>query len=226
MRNFNYSRLKCEVFYIAERSGPKKYRSGPDLLKLDRHEIIAIRESLKKIALSRIMDAHDAEDIVQDTLLTMITNRPEGELRKDLYAWSRGILRNKVGNYYRKSRRHAALGKSNYITRKRTPAAPSAAVQETMTSHRELRKIITEKLAEFTPETRHVMELLISGFKAGEIAEHLNPESYQNVINRLYRGRKKLARELVKCGFGPRLQTAGKRKKVKQASAGISLKVS
>jgi RNA polymerase sigma factor (sigma-70 family) len=226
VRNLNYSRLKCEVFYIAERSDPKKYRSRSDFLKLDRHEIIAIRESLKKIARRRIMDAHDAEDIVQDTLLTMITCHPEGELEKGLQAWSRGILRNKVGNYYRKSRRHAALGKSNYMAGKRTQVALSVAVQETTTSHRELRKIIAEKLAEFTPETRHVMELLLSGFKASEIAEHLDPEPYQNVINRLYRGRKKLARELVKCGFGPRLRTAGNQKKAKQASVEISLKAS
>jgi hypothetical protein len=31
----------------------------------------------------------------------------------------------------------------------------------------------------------------------------LHPERYQNVINRLHRGRKALAKELAKYGYGP-----------------------
>ncbi len=224
--HFNYPRLKYNAIYIAEDSNPKNYRTGPDLLKLTRNEITAIRDSLKKIALGRIMNAHDAEDLVQDTLLAMITNRPEGELKKGLLAWSRGVLRNKVGNYYRKSQRHAALGKRNRIAGNRKPNPPYEAAQEISMSHKELHQIIEKTLDEFTPETRQVMELLISGFKACEIVERLNSEPYQNVINRLYRGRKKLARELVKCGFSPQSRTLVNRKKGKQTLEETSLKVS
>jgi hypothetical protein len=44
---------------------------------------------------------------------------------------------------------------------------------------------------------------MIAGFNAGEIARQLHPERYQNVINSLYRGRKKLARALAKYGYAP-----------------------
>jgi hypothetical protein len=47
------------------------------------------------------------------------------------------------------------------------------------------------------------MELLLAGLEPGEIVRHLHPERYQNVINRLHRGRKKLAKELAKYGYGP-----------------------
>ena len=66
------------------------------------------------------------------------------------------------------------------------------ATQEITLSNKEIRYIIDRKLEEFTPEVRRVMELLVSGLKAGEIVAHLHPEPYQNIINRLYRGRKKM----------------------------------
>jgi hypothetical protein len=44
---------------------------------------------------------------------------------------------------------------------------------------------------------------LIAGHDSGEIVKQLHPERYQNVINRIYRGRKKIAKELAKFGYGP-----------------------
>ena len=44
---------------------------------------------------------------------------------------------------------------------------------------------------------------MIAGLNAREITEELHPVRYQNVINRLHRGRKKLAEALAKYGYGP-----------------------
>ena len=44
--------------------------------------------------------------------------------------------------------------------------------------------------------------MLIAGLTPGEIAVKMLPERYQTVINHLHRGRKKLARELIRHGFG------------------------
>ena len=44
---------------------------------------------------------------------------------------------------------------------------------------------------------------MIAGLNAKEITEELHPVRYQNVINRLHRGRKKLAEALAKYGYGP-----------------------
>ena len=57
------------------------------------------------------------------------------------------------------------------------------------------------------------MELLIGGLNPGEIVNQLHPERYQNVINRLHRGRKKLAQELAKYGYGPEAKTGFRKMK-------------
>jgi RNA polymerase sigma factor (sigma-70 family) len=212
VRNSSYTCLNFDAVYVAEGSNPKRHGSRPLFLKLDENEIRAIRKSLEKITRRRIVDAADAEDIVQETLLAMITSNPRGELKKGVHAWSRGILRNKVGNYYRKSRRHEVLREQNGDGRIPAPDPPAVATQEITLSNKEIRYIIDRKLEEFTPEVRRVMELLVSGLKAGEIVAHLHPEPYQNIINRLYRGRKKLVRELIRCGFGPRTGKSRNRK--------------
>ena len=71
-----------------------------------------------------------------------------------------------------------------------------------------------------------IMTTMVSGLNAGEIARLLSPEPYQNVMNRLYRGRKKLARELIKCGFRPNSGKSGNRNVPVEDSTRISQKVS
>ncbi len=67
----------------------------------------------------------------------------------------------------------------------------------------ELQQIVNETLEQFPAPQRQAIELLMTGLDSGEIVKKLHPERYQNVINRIHRGRKKLARELAKYGYGP-----------------------
>jgi RNA polymerase sigma factor (sigma-70 family) len=201
-----------EIFFIAENSIPEEYSSIPERLELSDDEIKAIQTALQKIIRCRIPNANDAEDLVQDTLLTMITRNPGNKLKKGLLVWCQGILRNKVGNYYRKTRRHSSLREQNPDMHQENRASSVVASPEIIVSTNELQSIIKEKLSEFPSPIRRVMELLVSGLEAGEIASRLSSESYQNVINRLYRGRKRLARELIKCGFSPNSQGGRNRK--------------
>ena len=207
-----YLYQEYEIFFIAENSTPEEYQSIPERLELSDDEIKAIQTALQKITRRRIRDANDAEDLVQDTLLTMITRNPGNKLKKGLLVWCQGILRNKVGNYYRKTRRHSALSEQNPDMDQGNRPSSIIASPEITVSTNELQSIIKEKLSEFPPPMRRVMELLVSGLEAGEIASRLSSESYQNVINRLYRGRKRLARELIKCGFSPNSQGGRNRK--------------
>lgn len=211
--------------FISERPSHGEYRAGIRF-GWEEDEIARIRAVLQKITRHRISNANDAEDLVQDTLLTMISRNPGKDLKKGLLIWCQGILRNKVGNYYRKTRRQEYLKEKHYGTRQRELLPPAVASPEITTSNREMQSIIETKLAELPPEIRHVMELLVSGLNAGEIARLLHPEPYQNVINRLYRGRKKLARELIKCGFGPTSRRGRNRKDREENDAFISRKVS
>ncbi len=191
-----------EPFSVAEQSPLEKY-GKPGQLDWREEEIDAIRKALKKLAILRICNAEDVEDLVQETLLTLVAKPPANALEKGLLVWSLGILRNKVGNYYRKANRNIPLDQIESDTGKRTQQLVFSFSPEANASDRELREILLKKVAELPPSQREVMELLVSGMESGEIVSKLQPERYQNVINRLYRGKKKLARELAKYGYGP-----------------------
>lgn len=176
-------------------------------------ELARIRMVFRKLTALRIDNPEDAEDLVQETLLTMTEKCPEIELEKGLLVWGMGILRKKVGNYYRREQRHSALRREFpsdvmlYLTRS-PPAAES-------TMHfRELRALVDAILEKFPTRERAVMELLVSGLPINEIAGALHPERYQNIVNRVHRGRKRLHKELAKYGYGSRDARKGK----KQAS--------
>jgi RNA polymerase sigma factor (sigma-70 family) len=202
-----YADPECTAFHISESSPSKAYESESQQLEWNEDEIEAVRVVLKKLTALRIMNINDAEDLVQDTLLTLITKHPGHELEKGLLVWSMGILRKKVGNYYRKARRHTLFHQNEAGARNGIrPSNPSAS-PEMHVWNKELRGIVEEKLAQLPSSQREAMELLVAGFKTGEIVKRLHPERYQNVVNRLYRGRKKLAHELAKYGYGPNRKT-------------------
>jgi RNA polymerase sigma factor (sigma-70 family) len=198
-----YVHLEYKSLFIAESSPLEEYEAGSGPIEWTDDEIAAIRVVLQKVTALRIMNATDAEDLVQDTLLTMITKCPGNELEKGLLIWSMGILRKKVGNYYRRAQRYSMLKEQEIDTRHLTQHSTLTVSPEKKVVHEELRALVEKTLARLPPSQREVMELLIAGFDAGEIAQQLSPERYQNVINRLYRGRKKLAKELAKYGYGP-----------------------
>lgn len=175
-------------------------------------EIAAIRAALKKLSAGRILDPSDAEDLVQETLLTLIAKCPRDELRKSPLVWSMGVFRRKVGNYYRRARRTTSL-EDWESGRGRSPRSggpspepglsPAPTSPETSLLHDEVQRIVDETLARLPASQRQAMEMLISGLDPGEIVDRLDPERYQNVINRLHRGRRRLAAELARYGLGP-----------------------
>ena len=149
------------------------------------------------------MNANDAEDLVQETLLTLIAKCPKITLEKGPLVWSMGILRKKVGNYYRKVRRYAALGDNEPELQQQILQNCAATSPEVNIFHDELQVLVDETVSQMPAAQRQAIELLIGGLNPGEIVNQLHSDSYQNVINRLHRGRKKLARELAKYGYGP-----------------------
>ena len=181
------------------------YESGPHprIRRWSDDEIARVRAVLRRLTSLRIQNDDDAEDLVQETLLTMTRKCPKEELHKGLLVWSMGILRKKVGNYYKKAQRITAMDVEEAFARKVGNYGSRAAAQESGIRHRELRAIIDTLLDSFSPQERQALELLLIGLPTHEIARELSPEPYQNVANRLHRGRKKLARELARYGYGP-----------------------
>jgi RNA polymerase sigma factor (sigma-70 family) len=188
---------------VSEGSDLHEYELGQRRLEWVEEEIAAIRVVLQRLTAARVMNSNDAEDLVQDTLLTMIMKHPGSELEKGLLVWSMGILRKKVGNYYRRAQRYAALNPQKICARECVQQSMLTFSPEVKVFHEELQRIIDETLAQLPAPQRQAMELLIAGHDPGEIVKELYPERYQNVINRLYRGRQRLAKELAKHGYGP-----------------------
>jgi RNA polymerase sigma factor (sigma-70 family) len=154
---------------------------------------------LRRVAGLRVDNPDDAEDLVQETLLTMTRRCTETDLQKGLLIWGMGILRNKLGNYYRRSRRQESLPACQAApSRLPTAAQPR---QESALHYSELRDLIDGIITGFEPREQRVLRLFLLGIPTHEIARRLHPERYQNVVNWLYRGRKKLARELARHGY-------------------------
>jgi RNA polymerase sigma factor (sigma-70 family) len=184
-------------------SEPAYSRSSPRICAWTDDEIGIVRVVLRRLAALRVGNEDDAEDLVQETLLTATEKLPDDSLRKGLMVWCMGVLRRKLGNYYRKAKRCTslddceALGWRRCIDRART-SSPEAELRRV-----ELQSLVQEILDCLPLQERRTMELYLSGLPAGEIARALYPERYQNTLNRIHRGRRKLARQLSRYGFAP-----------------------
>jgi RNA polymerase sigma factor (sigma-70 family) len=199
-RNQNPSVANRDNSQFEDAASFRHLSSAPKLREWPAEELTRIRMVLRKLTALRIENPEDAEDLVQETLLTMIEKCPEIALRKGLLVWGMGILRKKVGNYYRRGQRYSALQRENLnaVMLHPTQAPPSA---ESTIHYRELRSLVETIVKKFPPHERVVMDLLVSGLATREIVKALYPERYQNIVNRVHRGRKRLHKELAKHGY-------------------------
>jgi len=180
----------------------EKAPGAPERRTWTNEELSRIRRELRNITAIRVPNSADVEDIVQDTLLTLIHNCPRECLEKGPLVWSIGVLRNKIGNYYRKGRCRAKCEINEAEPRQDLSQFKTAVSPESDLLHGELRNIIADTVERLPSAQKTAMKMLIAGLKPGEIAAKMSPERYQAVINHLYRGRKKLAQELTMHGFG------------------------
>jgi RNA polymerase sigma factor (sigma-70 family) len=164
-------------------------------------ELAHIRIVLRRLTASRIQNDDDVEDLVQETLLTVAAKCPEMELEKGLLVWSMGVLRRKLGNYYRKKSRYTSLDDREFLVWKAWEERATERSPESLLLRSELQALVNRIVAGFPAMERRVMELFLAGRPTHEIADLLYPERYQNVVNRLHRGRRKLARRLACYGF-------------------------
>jgi RNA polymerase sigma factor (sigma-70 family) len=152
-------------FFINETAGLEE-RSPlckPKLGDWSDQEITSIRNVLHRLTALRVMNAEDAEDLVQDTFLTMAMKCPEIELEKGLLIWSMGILRKKVGNYYRKAQRNTAVNNERGSALESVPSDPSATSPEIKLRREELCALIYRVLATLPESHRQALELLLAG---------------------------------------------------------------
>jgi RNA polymerase sigma factor (sigma-70 family) len=185
---------KDAPFRIKE--NPAQYHSNSCL----EEELERVRRVLCKLINFRVQNNHDAEDLVQETLLTIASKYPDMNLTKSLTAWGVGILRKKIGNYYKKMHRSIVFAGEGFAKAKGARHMP---LQESLLHYRELLALIHSILATFPAQQQSALRLLCQGLGTKEIVEELHPELYHNTALRLHRGRKILAQELSRLGYGP-----------------------
>jgi len=188
----------CENLPLAQ----QQPRPGRPLDEWPPEELSKIRLVLHRLTALRVDNPEDAEDLVQDTLVTMAQKCSEVALEKGLLIWAMGILRKKIGNYYRKTKRFTPLEEFLASLRASSQRVSIAPCQESRLRHAELRQRVDRVLAGMAPHERIALQLYLEGCPTHEIAALLHPERYQNIVNWLHRGRKKLVREVTRAGFG------------------------
>ncbi len=152
----------------------------------------ATAPKLLRIALHVSGDAHDADDLLQQTFLVAIQRAEEFDATQPFEAWLVGILRHLTSNLLRRRGRRAsreqALPDSVSAVQQRTPEAASESV--------ELRELLRRHIDELPAEQRQVLLLQMEhGLGPAEIARVLEV-SPGSVRMRLQRGRDALRRLL------------------------------
>jgi RNA polymerase sigma-70 factor (ECF subfamily) len=199
MGNIAYSWFHdTDPIHICETFEPEGLQAGLVFDDLTETDLANIRQVLKKISARRIENPEDAEDVVQETLLTMIRKGAQTEIEKGMMIWAMGILRRKVGNYYRRTQRLVTQDEQVRYGFESHDIAPSP---ESSLHHAELLNMIRKLMANLAPEERAAVDLYLAGKQIREIVSLLQPERYQNILNRVHRGRRKLERELARYGY-------------------------
>lgn len=174
--------------------------SLPELNQWPSEELAHIRSVLRKVSAQRIRNPDDAEDLVQDTFLTMTEKLRKAQLEKGLLVWGMAILRRKVGNYYRREQRCVPLAEEILSDQSSTSVlAPAQAESELHSA--EIRELIEGLLEDLAPAECDVLRKILAGSSIQEIARLYYPEPYQNIVNRVHRGRRKLSEKLRKYGY-------------------------
>ena len=191
--------LSLRATQCQEVASPRAHRFA-ELREWPAEELARIRVVLRKLTALRIDNPEDAEDLVQETLLTMTEKCPEIELEKGLLVWGMGILRKKVGNYYRREQRYSALRREFlsdvmlYLTRLRPRQN-----RPCTSGNCELWSTRFSKNFRLTSEP--LWNSWFPGSRSMRLRGHCIPERYQNIVNRVHRGRKRLHKELAKYGY-------------------------
>jgi RNA polymerase sigma factor (sigma-70 family) len=173
---------------------------APSLDDWPPEQLSQMRVIFRKLTSMRIVNPEDAEDVVQETFVTMAEKFPCVRLQKGLLVWGMGILRRKVGNYYRRANRTAGLDQKimDACILRVIQAQPSP---ESHTRRAELQTLVQSLVRELPPRERIVMDLVLAGLATHEIVALHYPEPYQNITNRIHRARRRLLRRLAKYGY-------------------------
>ena len=141
-------------------------------------ELLALKASLHRYALSLTGDVDNADDLVQDTFLKALTFKESFEENTNMRAWAFTIMRNTYINHYR------------HLSRKNTMFDDTEG-QSILVNRTD--DIATDAL---TDDFRIPFTMHTKGYKYREIAERLNLR-IGTVKSRIFFSRQKLMQQLT-----------------------------
>lgn len=157
-----------------------------------REKVIGLQANLLNFAYQLTSDREEAQDLLQDTTLKVLTNEEKYVENTNFKGWVLTIMRNIFINNYRQSMRQATVVDKTEdlyhlnISQDSGLESPegSYAVKE-----------ITSALENFSDEFRVPFNMHVAGYKYNEIAEKLNLP-LGTVKSRIFFARKRLREQL------------------------------
>ena len=154
--------------------------------------LIALQSDLLGFAYKLTADKHDAEDLLQETMLKALDNKDKFDPGTNFKGWMYTIMRNIFINNYRKVvRDQTFVDQTDNLYHLNLPQDGSSESTERAYDLKEMHRVVNKLPKEYrVPFAMHV-----SGFKYREIAEKLNLP-LGTVKSRIFFTRQKLQEEL------------------------------
>jgi RNA polymerase sigma-70 factor (ECF subfamily) len=151
----------------------------------------SLAPSIHRFGMRMCKNAHDADDVLQDTLISVATHLGEFEGRSSLSSWVFALTRSACARRKRGLKNRPHLDEEHLSNE-----ASSAPSPETSAADHELGAALTRALDALSPEHREVILLRdVEGLSASEAAGALEV-SVDALKSRLHRAREALRREL------------------------------
>ena len=158
--------------------------------------LIALQSDLLGFAYKLTADKHDAEDLLQETMLKALDNKEKFVHAQNFKGWMYTIMRNLFINNYRRVTREMSMMDDSYsIGRQNLLEVEDGERFEYAYDLKELHKVINA-----VPESmRKPFLMYVAGFKYNEIAEKMGLP-IGTIKSRLFFVRKRLQKELKEFG--------------------------
>ena len=138
----------------------------------------------------------NAEDIVQETLEIVFRNYKQVEYSAGFLQYAFGVLRNKIGDYFRKKEREETMK----ITSDVDEFADYEKLENTIDAI-ELRELIMGSLIKLSFDSQRIVLALMEGYTSGGIIGLLGNIPRGTLDSKIYRVRKELKKILRKGGY-------------------------
>jgi RNA polymerase sigma factor (sigma-70 family) len=149
-----------------------------------------LREAFLALAVRRVESSEVAEDLAHDALVVVKEKLSVWDPSRGFEPWALAILRNIVGNYYRKAERRRRLHPG--------PPEPSPAAD---VEARDRAEVLRTALAELSPQCRRLMHLLLEGRTPREAAAAMGITNLSAFYLRSHRCRQTLRKLLRQYGL-------------------------